>query len=743
MNKNKKAISALLAAFPTIESFTLFCQNNDNLPICDSFVDFAARNDIIASADVEGLEQFIRNNTGKAVKLTPSENIDFEELLNKKGEMLRLNLSLRALCGRINSLLVAQRIALPPVTNSMLIRLKKEPLDTVYKQNVLRSFVFWLGHERADVAQTWHFDTLIKLFREGKQRENYKEGVRIGFALYSRGEIIDHEIIGWLKKTLKNYIEQSISQFLYGRWGKVRSHDITTLYIDFPKEEEASNLVSYQKCLRSAVSLAHQIALRWALSKYCTQNRFLSIGIVVGEFANLDNHLLPLLNAKLPDDPVIRVSDYARQCLLINDIRVILCQHPTETTLFNGEALTIWWIIALWSTIYFDFVPDLLHDAFLQNNPAAVEKLNQMLWPSRNNLKLKSGKMVEDNAVSTFFKFPYNSLLGVEIAKTLYFRRRFEEAVEILRIVLSINPTDLIARTLRMLLFRNMAVDVENYSVALGLFKMAEQEAFFIQENCLSQSEDFYCEYAVVYLAQAMLTLRHTRTDKKIVADGETICQLKQNVFNALDRAEDLFEKGMTVSPSGIRSSYLLGSVRVLRAILKSDEDIFTNQGKPVDADFNTVRQPSPELHSQIGYLKKDLPKETQYECMEKKIIQESQIHDDSISLQSYRPTTYFCNAVSLWDFLPARKVGTTKFILQILRQAMDIARTMEKDNVCIYSFTRTYGEMITVPEFIEHIEKSIRMIEKAAGESLYEREDSEIIAPSSNLSCLLMTLNF
>jgi hypothetical protein len=119
------------------------------------------------------------------------------------------------------------------------------------------------------------------------------------------------------------------------------------------------------------------------------------------------------------------------------------------------------------------------------------------------------------------------------------------------------------------------------------------------------------------------------------------------------------------------------------------------------------------------------------------------QLHDDSISLQSCRPTTYFCNAVSLWDYLPARKVGTTKFILQTLRKAIDIARTMGKYYVCIYSFTRTYGEMLPVPEFIEHIEKSIEMIEQAAGENLYERQDAEIIATKGNLSSLLLTLNF
>jgi tetratricopeptide (TPR) repeat protein len=742
MKIKEKAISALLAVFPTTGSLSQFAEKSDNAIIYNSLIDYAVRNDLIKTTNENNFETFINRNADSAEKFIPPKHLNFENFLEKKDELLRLNLSLRAITGRINAFLAAERIALPKVTNSMLTRLKKEPADTVYKQNVLRSFAFWLGHERPDLTASWNFETMVKLCSDGKQTENYTEGVRIGVALYSRGDVIDHEILGWLKKALKNYVEQSISHFLYGHWGKIRSHDITTLYIDFPKEEEGSDPVSYRKCLRSAVDLAHQITIRWALSRYCTKNRFLSLGIVAGEYSNLDNYLIPLLNAKLPDDPVIRVSDYARQCLLINDIRVILCQHPTETALFNGEALTIWWVTAFWSAHYFDFVGDLLTDKILQNNAAAIEKLNRLLW-FPEEVEQKQGKVDEGNSVSTFFKFPHNSLLGVEIAKTLYFRRRFEEAEEILRIVLSINPTDLIARTLRMLLFRNMAVDAENYSVALGLFKMSEKEAEFIQENCAHQSEDFFCEYAVVYLARAMLTLRHTRTDKNIAADRKTLCRLKQNVFDALDRAEDLFEKGMTISPSGIRSSYLLCSVLVLRAVLKSDEKIFINPQKAVDADFMMVRKPASELLSQIGYLRKDLPENLQYQFMAKKMINKLLIHDDSISLQSYRPTIFFCNAVALWDFLPARTVGTTKVVLQTLRKTIDIARLMEKDDVCIYSFTRTYGEMISAPEFIEHIEKAIVMIEKTAGKNLYEREDSEVIAMPDNLSSLLMTVNF
>ena len=741
MNEKDKAISALLATFPTMETWTIFSQNSENNLIRDTFVNFAVRCGLIQTAEVKSLEAFILQHTAQRSVFQPPKHIDFEELLNKKEDLMRINISLRALTERINALLAEKQIALPKITNSMLTRLKKEAVDTTYKQNVLRSLAFWLGHEREAIAVEWHYETLLKICREGRQSENYKEGARIGFALYSRGDVIDHEIVSWLKKALKNYIEQSISHFHYGHWGNVRSHDITTLYIDFPKEE-GSDPVSYQKCLRSAVDLAHQIAIGWALSRYCTKNRFLSIAIVAGEYSGLDNYLLPLLNAKLPDDPVIRVSDYARQCLQINDIRVVLCQKPIETTLFNGEALTIWWVMALWSSLYFDFIGDLLTDKILQNNTAGIERLNRLLW-FPEEIEKKPGKIDESNAVSTFFKFPHNSLLGVEIAKTLYYRRLFEEALEILRIVLSINPTDLIARTLRMVLFRNMAVDAETYSIAQGLFKKAELEAIFIQKNCAYQSEDFYCEYGVVYLARAMLTLRFTRTDKNIAADRETLLRLKQNVFNALNRANDLFDEGMTVSPSGIRSEYLLISARVLTAILQNDEDIFTNPNKPIDADLQTVRKPVWEHNNQVGNVRRDLPEKLQYEFTQKKIMKKVQIHDDAISLQSYRTTTCYCDAVALWDYLPIRTAGTTKIILQTLRKSIEIARTMGNKDVCIYSFTRTYGEMITVPQFISHIEKCIAMIEEAAGKNLYDRADSEIITPTGNLSSLMMTVNF
>ena len=415
--------------------------------------------------------------------------------------------------------------------------------------------------------------------------------------------------------------------------------------------------------------------------------------------------------------------------------------QPTETTLFNGESLAIWWIKAFWSTLYFDFVSDLLADPILQNNPASVEKLDRLLWRLPNEDVLDMAQD-EQNAVAAFFKFPQNSLLGLEIAKTLYYRRRFAEALEILRVVLSINPNDLIARTLRMILLRNTALDAPTYDAACGLFRQAKKEARFIEANCACESEDFYCEYAVVHMTQAMKTLRHLRTDRKMAKNKEALNELKNNVYESLAAAEDLFENGIAVSPSGIRSSYLLNSVRLLTAVLKEDEDIFVNPRKAISGMPQTGRDVAVNVQWQIGFRRAGMPDEMLSEITEQLMIAKSKIHDDAITLQSYRPTIYFCHAVALWDFTPLRTVTAMKRAGQALRIAIEIAESVKKDDVCIYSYTRTYGEMIPPDEFIRHMKNGLSLIEsvleKAAGKS-----KGKIVVCDNDTASSLMTLNF
>ncbi len=148
------------------------------------------------------------------------------------------------------------------------------------------------------------------------------------------------------------------------------------------------------------------------------------------------------------------------------------------------------------------------------------------------------------------------------------------------------------------------------------MFKQAEQEAFYILKNCVSPSEDFYCEYAVTYLAKAMSTIRYMRKNKGIFNGPEDLFSLKQMVYSAFDQANDLFEKGMTVSPSGIRSAYLLNSVRVLKEIMKNNEDLFINPGELIDHIPEIVRQPSIDLQWQIGFSRDHIPPHRRYDFL-------------------------------------------------------------------------------------------------------------------------------
>ncbi|MCP4552773.1 MAG: hypothetical protein GY834_12200 [Bacteroidetes bacterium] len=82
------------------------------------------------------------------------------------------------------------KIDLPRLSNVMFTRLKSDPADTPRKRDALRSIAFWLGHERAHLGPLWNFETLSKLCDRIEPKIDYKEGVRIAFSIYSRGDVI-------------------------------------------------------------------------------------------------------------------------------------------------------------------------------------------------------------------------------------------------------------------------------------------------------------------------------------------------------------------------------------------------------------------------------------------------------------------------------------------------------------------------------------------------------------------------
>ena len=165
-----------------------------------------------------------------------------------------------------------------------------------------------------------------------------------------------------------------------------------------------------------------------------------------------------------------------------------------------------------WGSLYFNLVPDLLKDKLLKNTPVSKKLLSQLLWFPEDT-RLEDFKDDQPNAVTTFLRFPENLLLGLEIVKTLYLRRRYHHALEILRIILSTDPANLTARTLRMTIFRELALNAPSFFIANQFFEQSEYEAICLQEN-FEKSEDFFCEYGNIHLSKAMLILRHCAQGK-------------------------------------------------------------------------------------------------------------------------------------------------------------------------------------------------------------------------------------
>jgi hypothetical protein len=203
---------------------------------------------------------------------------------------------------------------------------------------------------------------------------------------------------------------------------------------------------------------------------------------------------------------------------------------------------------------------------------------------------------------------------------------------------------------------------------------------------------------------------------------------VKQDVYDLLDESEALFQKGLTVSPTGIRSLYLITCVRIIRRIFKRDENCFSNPNKPIIRYHPDVVQPAMDTFYAMGWLREELDEATQYEILYIILEKSFKIHRESVTLSAYRPTIYYCFAVVLWDFLPLKTYKVARRAHELLSDTIHMAQHLKKENLCIYSYTRCHGEMMLPDVFIDHIQKCLEMIEETAGgkESLEQSPDGQ-----------------
>jgi hypothetical protein len=741
-SESQKVELALIAVFPTVEAYRSFIE--DDKEDAGPFIRLARQYGIIGEKQgARAIEAFIEDNSRSPDECMPPEGLKtLSDLLEGK----EVGMTVRSLTKWINKLInefdLGHIMPAGKVSNAMFSRLGRGPANTRTKRNTLRLLAFWFGYKRPHLGAVWNYDTLRKLC-PSEQRIESDEGARIGFYLHSRGDLIEDKTVKWLKNELRSCIED----LGHVQYGKIQSYSTTSFYLDLANEgiakEGLSHSSSYGRCVRDAIAIAHQVAIRWALSPLRSQRKIMTIGIAAGKFSTLDVYVQTVLNVKLPGDPVIRVTDYTRQCVLVNDIRATFCQLPKEIEVFDGEIVNIWWIKELWNIYYWDFVPALLKDEMLQNDPQSEERLRTLLWFPDEKLTLTEDEK-KPNAITTFLKFPQNSLLGLEIAKTLYYRRKFLEANEILRMILSTEPHNLTARTLRMAIFCNLGLDESlPYSAAKIYFKRAENEAAFIEENCTNKDEDYYCERAYCRLAQALRILHLIRLNRGEYHERD-ISLTEKDVYRLLSDAEDLFMRGVTVSSTGHRSMFMIGCVCSLRRMLKKNEDfVNTPEGKLLDK-HDICKETAEDIFSVGGWLRKDYTGDIRYGFLRKRMKSGFMLYDNAVLLRTRQPNMKFSYALGLWDFSPVITVGIAKSVIKLLKEAIAKAKQLKQDKVCVVSITRVKAEIITVDRFIRDVSECIEQVESRVGslEDLEKGEDSDPIEAEKSGGLKLFCLN-
>ncbi|KPA15058.1 hypothetical protein MHK_004727 [Candidatus Magnetomorum sp. HK-1] len=715
------AIQSMLPDSDALKEFQQDCLKNEE--IIDSLLSLAKKNEIIKTKNLDALDEFIKTNRLDFIKDTETKQLpdSFADLIDQTEYFLGVkNASL--LINEIDALVDQFNIQLKIIHRSKFSVIKKSPETTPGKRNTLRALAFWIGYNRSHLVEAYNYNKLLLLCQNQKESRKEIEVCRVLLSLFSRGDEPSVKMMDDLKSQVYSFINKKIDA---QAMKVVKSDAVSSCNVHFYKLKASISPASYSQYINNAIQLAYQIAIQWFLSPHGSKQVFLSIGIAAGEEKYFNPHLKAIVEKKLPDDPVIRLTEYTRQCILMNEIRVITSDQPVTVEISNGEIINIWWISGLWNTIYWDFVPDLLDNSLLQSH----KKLINLLWSpeieeteteteteSETESESESDKK-EQNTIQLIFKHPHNTLLGLEIAKTLYYRQKFFEANEIIRIILSRDPKNLIARSLRMDIYCNQGIISNTYSKSYMYFRRAEEESSYIDEYCSIKDEDYYCECGLVKLAHALTIFRLLRHNNGVYENLDEKLS-KINVFTLLKESEFYFEKGLTCSPSGTRSIYLLLCTRSFRRLISKNGIYFENPDVMLTDPYDIFKETGKELFHLAGWIRDDLSPDQKFSFFHQMADKAIQLHRHSNFLRSFIPNTLFCYAVFIWDFCPAITPEIAIKIIKWLYESRKASEELWAQDLSIFSITRFNGEIMKADIFTQHINKIINQIETMLDES-------------------------
>jgi len=737
---NKDRI-ALWSVFPTPATLSDFQRNDPNVSkkALPAFIRFAHEKELIAEAAAADFHSWVQKTADRPISRTPPVGFTFNDLIEKMAEEQSVN---RLVETELRP--ISRRFHLPDVQTSMISRLRKHfKPNTRPKQNLLRVLAFWIGLNRPHWG--WNFETLMRLGDSAPMpvQTDRDEGVRMALHIAGRGELLGPAAVEWLREELIRSMKY-LDMFYIDAKQVVTA--ATTVLVNIPRlKGHAADLTLYSRALGNAAALAHQMLIRWDLSEFSRPGNRLTIAIAAGPFAEMEMYIQTILKARSPDGDMIRLTPFAYLCANLSEIKMVFHRPPRELSLFDGDTMTVWSVHCLWSHIYYNYVPAVLR--ILPTDADSYRTFKTTLF---------SADVKNNAALASVYRHVRDTLLAIEIAKSCLAKGMFHEADYFIAIILAVHPFHVVARTLRMVIRLNMAIYRPGFGAAGRLFREAVSEGRFILDQCQVADEEAFCELGQVYFCIARRLFNILRNDSEEILRVDELCgrkagrspsgdtdadeyafsrrEIREKVMECLRQAEDCFDKGRTISPSGMgnRSLHWCFRVRALKKLFLRDDRLFDPDGGPLrlwpDSE-EVFRETAKELFYCLGWADEIPGKGEGYLPDEEaalffRIFQAFDRYDNSVLLSSYSANVKYAFAILVFDFVPQLTVGLLRMILAWLEASENATRELLDRKSGIHTIVTCYSQIQPADALLDRIRKAVEFLRAQYADDLNRADD-------------------
>jgi len=256
MPDHRMIAKALLAAFPTVESFRKFKEDDREISrrATPCVIKSAFCHGVIDSNSEAAFVAFLKKHPRTEQDRKLPAGLTFTDVLGKMAG----NLSVNALIAQLE--ITARELSLPEIQAPMITRLKKRfAVNTPKKRALLRILAFKLAQKFPDLG--WDYDLLLKLPESPEDSvDGPREtaGITIAFHLQGQGESIAPADALWLKKELTSSIEYLELENHVSK-KVMETISATTFSLRTPKKPGALDEPRlYNEAMRNVMAIAHQ-----------------------------------------------------------------------------------------------------------------------------------------------------------------------------------------------------------------------------------------------------------------------------------------------------------------------------------------------------------------------------------------------------------------------------------------------------------------------------------------------------